>query len=199
MRTRTWLALLVLAVAWLALAGCAAEQKEPAPPAEEAAAPPPEPEPAPVVARATLQFTDSFPNASGTVTFTEIEGGVQVSAEIDYGGETRVGLHGIHLHADGDCSAEDFTSTGGHFNPTGVAHGAPDADEHHAGDFGNIEIGDDFKGTLELVSTMFGFEGETGVIGRGVILHAGEDDLTSQPTGAAGARDACGAVVLAGI
>ena len=41
--------------------------------------------------------------------------------------------------------------------------------------------------------------GEDSIIGRGVIVHAGEDDLTSQPTGAAGARIAQGVIGIAKI
>jgi Cu/Zn superoxide dismutase len=41
-------------------------------------------------------------------------------------------------------------------------------------------------------------EGPNTVVGRSVILHEGEDDLVSQPTGAAGGRIACGIVVLEG-
>ena len=118
-----------------------------------APAPAPEPEPEPRVATATLQFKDAYPDASGSVVFTETAGGVEISAQVMYGAEGHAGLHGIHLHEVGDCSAEDYTSAGGHFNPTTVDHGGPDAEVHHAGDFGNIEIGEDGSGSLELVST----------------------------------------------
>jgi Cu-Zn family superoxide dismutase len=37
-------------------------------------------------------------------------------------------------------------------------------------------------------------EGPYSVVGKGVILHVKEDDLVSQPTGAAGGRIACGVV-----
>ena len=194
MRLRTLLALLVIASSALFFAGCA--PKEEPPPAVETPPPPAEPEPEPRVAIASLQFKEAYPNASGSVVFTEVEGGVEVSAQVMYGAEGHAGLHGFHLHEIGDCSAPDYTSAGGHFNPTGVDHGGPGAAVHHGGDFGNISIGEDGSGSLTLTSTMLSFDGENTLVGRAVILHATEDDLTSQPTGAAGARDACGVVTL---
>jgi Cu-Zn family superoxide dismutase len=40
-------------------------------------------------------------------------------------------------------------------------------------------------------------DGPNTIIGRGVIVHAGADDLTSQPSGAAGPRVACGVIGVA--
>jgi Cu-Zn family superoxide dismutase len=34
------------------------------------------------------------------------------------------------------------------------------------------------------------------IVGKGIIVHAGADDFTSQPSGAAGARIGCGAIAL---
>jgi Cu-Zn family superoxide dismutase len=133
--------------------------------------------------------------ARGVVFFTQEGSEVVVEAEVE---GVEPGSLGIHLHELGDCSAPDFTSAGGHFNPTGVTHGAPTDPEHHAGDFGNIEIGEDGTGFLELTTTMLTVaEGPNTVVGRAVILHEKADDLTSQPTGAAGGRIACGVVELA--
>jgi len=171
---------------------------------EEAAAPDPAPAPEPEVmeevaatatAVAILQpRADS--EVSGTVTFTETADGVRVVADI---ARIAPGMHGLHLHALGDCSAEDFKSTGGHFNPTDAPHGAPTDEMRHAGDFGNIEIGEDGAGHLELTTTMLTVaDGPNTVLGRAVILHDGEDDLVSQPTGAAGGRIGCGVVMLEG-
>ena len=33
------------------------------------------------------------------------------------------------------------------------------------------------------------------ILGKAVIVHQGEDDLTSQPSGAAGARVSCGGII----
>jgi len=37
-------------------------------------------------------------------------------------------------------------------------------------------------------------EGPAGIIGRGLIVHAQPDDYSTQPTGNAGARVACGVI-----
>jgi Cu-Zn family superoxide dismutase len=129
---------------------------------------------------------------AGVVTFTEQPGGgVQVVARVQ---GAAPGTHGLHLHEGTSCDGPDFQSAGGHFNPTSVAHGGPAAAEHHAGDFGNIEIGADGTGNSDVTSTVLTLEGTNGAIGHAVILHEKADDLTTQPTGNAGGRVACGVV-----
>ena len=133
-------------------------------------------------------------SVGATVTFNEVEGGVWVVGEV-IGAEP--GSHGFHLHETGDCSSADFKSSGGHFNPTEVAHAGPEAIEHHAGDWGNLEVGEDGSGRLELTTSILTVgDGANSVVGRAVVLHGGTDDLTSQPSGAAGPRIACGVVEL---
>ncbi len=131
---------------------------------------------------------------SGVVTFTREGNGVRVEAHIN--GLTP-GDHGFHIHQYGDCSAADGTSAGGHYNPEGVAHGAPGDDVRHVGDLGNITANASGHGMINFVDTRLTFDGPNSIIGRGVILHGGADDLTSQPTGAAGPRVACGVIGIA--
>lgn len=130
----------------------------------------------------------------GEVTFAQIEDGVLIVAEAS--GLT-AGLHGFHIHETGDCSAPDATSAGGHFNPGGTPHGAPDASgsERHVGDLGNIEASIDGTARYERVDAVISLGGPNSIIGKAVIIHAGEDDYTSQPTGEAGGRLACGIIV----
>lgn len=181
---RSWILLVsVLLVTGLA-AGCSEE--------EAALAPAPEPETAPAPATASAVFASLDGAIRGTATFSEAEGGVEIHVEVE---GAPPGTHGFHVHDVGDCSAEDFTSAGGHFNPTGAPHAGPEDAERHAGDLGNIEIDDAGNGHLMLTSDLLTVaEGPNSVVGRAVILHADPDDLTSQPTGAAGARLACGVV-----
>ena len=107
------------------------------------------------------------------------------------------GDHGFHVHEYGDCSAPDGTSAGGHFNPDGQPHGAPTDTERHVGDLGNISADGMGMAHLEWTDTFLSFSGPHSIVGRGVIVHAGADDLTSQPTGNAGARVACGVIGIA--
>lgn len=168
-------------------AGCAKEEA-----AAPAPAPEPESEPAPAPASASVMFASLDGTIKGSADFTETDAGVEVHVSVE---GAPAGTHGFHIHETGDCSADDFTSAGGHFNPTGAPHGGPGDAERHAGDLGNIEIGDDGSGHLALTSDQITIAGSANsVVGRAVILHAGADDLTSQPTGAAGARLACGVI-----
>ncbi len=130
----------------------------------------------------------------GVVTFTKTASGVNVVADLE--GLTP-GSHGFHIHEFGDCSAPDGTSAGGHYNPAGMDHGGPADMDRHVGDLGNIVAEEDGTAHLELNDTMIKLNGEHSIIGRGIIVHAGEDDLTSQPTGAAGARVAAGVIGIA--
>ena len=133
-------------------------------------------------------------DVSGIVTFTKVGNLVKVVADIS---GLKPGKHGLHIHEYGDCSSDDGTSAGGHFNPDNVKHGAPNSSMSHVGDFGNIEADKDGKAHLEMTDSLLSFSGPHSIIGRGVIVHGGEDDLTSQPAGNAGPRVACGVIGIA--
>jgi superoxide dismutase, Cu-Zn family len=130
----------------------------------------------------------------GTVTFESVEHGIRVRADI-YG--LTPGRHGFHIHEYGDCSSDDGSSAGGHFNPGGMSHGAPDVEARHAGDMGNIEADKDGHATLDYVDHVMTFTGDRSILGHAVIVHEKGDDLKTQPTGNAGARVACGVIGVA--
>lgn len=130
---------------------------------------------------------------SGTVTFVEERGGIRVIADIR---DLTGGKHGFHIHEKGDCSAPDGTSAGGHFNPAGSPHAGPESEIRHVGDLGNLESTESNAAMLERFDAMLTFDGPNSILGKAVIIHAGEDDLSSQPTGAAGPRIACGVIQL---
>lgn len=185
-----WIVILGLVV----LVGCGGTQEEAAPAAEPEAAPEPVEMVASMTASVELQAREGM-TVTGRIGFEETEGaGLVVIAGTVAGAPE--GTHGLHIHEVGDCSAADFTSSGGHFNPGGVPHAGPMDAERHAGDLGNIEIGADGTGSIELSSDLITLAAgaESSIVGRAVILHEGADDLVSQPTGDAGGRIACGVI-----
>jgi Cu-Zn family superoxide dismutase len=194
---------LTLTLAALALSGLVACSKEkttevvetPAPAAATEAAPAPatSTNPAPPgagqSADVTLQSQDA--KVSGTVHFTSEANGVHVVADLK---GVKPGQHGFHLHEKGDCSTPDYKSAGGHFNPANASHACGPTDPRHAGDFGNITVDKDGNGHLDMTTTSLSFDGPNSVFGKAVILHVGEDDCKTQPTGNSGDRLACGVV-----
>lgn len=144
----------------------------------------------PKQARAVLNPTKGN-RAQGMVTFTQVDGGVSIVADIDY---LEPGKHGFHIHEFGDCSAADGSSAGGHFNPKNTKHGSPEALERHAGDLGNVAANAKGHAHYERIDRVITLEGPDTIIGRSVVVHANEDDYKSQPAGNAGGRIACGVI-----
>lgn len=125
---------------------------------------------------------------SGTVGFSDIPGGVRVTAQL--AGLTP-GEHGFHIHDVGDCSAPDATSAKGHYNPSGKAHGHYGHDERHGGDMPNLVA--NAQGEARLTADVKGLT-VAQITGRSVIVHADPDDYKSQPAGNSGKRVACGVI-----
>lgn len=133
--------------------------------------------------------------ASGTVTFNETDGKVTMTANIS--GLT-LGNHAIHIHTIGDCSADDGSSAGGHWNPTNVDHGKWGTAPFHIGDIGNIMADSNGIGTISRETDLWCINcaDETkNIIGKAIIIHEGSDDFSFQPSGASGARIGCGKII----
>ncbi|MBC2602464.1 superoxide dismutase family protein [Puniceicoccus vermicola] len=124
-------------------------------------------------------------DTSGTVYFAKSADGLKVWGTIK---GLSPGNHGFHVHQYGDITAADGTSAGGHFNPHHQPHAGPDAKHRHVGDLGNITANKDGVAEFSFIDTKLSIQGANSILGRGLIVHQGADDLTSQPTGAAGPR-----------
>lgn len=135
-------------------------------------------------------------SATGTIIFKEENGTVSMHAMIS--GLTP-GEHAIHIHEKSDCSAPDGTSTGGHWNPTNQPHGKWGTETgYHKGDIGNFTADAQGNGHVMFSTNEWciGCEDETkNIVGKGVIVHAGTDDFTTQPTGDAGGRVSCAGII----
>ncbi|MCY2688123.1 superoxide dismutase family protein [Salinimicrobium sp. TH3] len=136
-------------------------------------------------------------NVSGTITFIQENGEVTMTADL---AGLEEGMHAIHLHENADCSAEDGTSAGGHWNPTFEDHGEwGDAGGYHRGDIGNFDVNSSGEGSITFTTDEWciGCEDEKkNILNKSVIVHAGVDDFTSQPSGNAGARIGCAEIKL---
>ncbi len=91
-------------------------------------------------------------------------------------------------------------SAGPHFNPYGKTHGAPEDEERHVGDLGNLTAGEDGVAKFDFTDRLIKLNGPISIIGRTMVIHADQDDLgkggheLSKTTGNAGARLACGVI-----
>jgi len=173
---------------WLALCACGGSQEAAPPPATPAA----EAAPAEPASSKTLEVAfqpKSGSQLAGKATLTETPEGVKVALALE---GLPPGEHGAHVHEKGDCSAPDGASAGGHFNPAGNPHALPTGNPRHLGDLGNVTIGADGKGTLEIVATGANLkDGDpNSFAGRAIIVHEKQDD-GGQPTGNAGGRIGC--------
>jgi superoxide dismutase, Cu-Zn family len=146
-------------------------------------------------AKATFAATGLPDSGTPTGTIEIADDGTQATVQISINGATN-GYHGVHIHANGDCANNDAGfggAAGGHWNPTDAGHGFPTGATHHAGDLGNILVTNGTGATSVTTTTIKLTDGDPlNPVGKAVIFHQGTDDGTTQPTGDAGTRAACG-------
>jgi Cu-Zn family superoxide dismutase len=150
---------------------------------------------APVTQAVAVLSPASGSKARGTARFTQ--NGDAVAVVVDMEGLTPNQQHAIHVHEFGDCTAPDAASAGSHYNPEGLPHALPTADERHAGDLGNLQA--DAQGKTHYTITVRNCTvagAKNPILGRAVIVHAKPDD-GGQPVGNAGGRIACGVIGVA--
>lgn len=166
-----------------------------------ASAPPPKPAPPKPQHRIQHAMANMAPASaslvSGRLLIDAIDGGVRIHGEL--GGLGRNGVHAIHVHERGDCSAADGSAAGGHFNPGGVAHGRAGIVPHHLGDMDNLHANGEGVAHVDirLQGVTLGSGAPNDILGRAIIVHANPDDYASQPTGNAGPRVSCGVIEIA--
>ncbi len=123
---------------------------------------------------------------SGMVDFTQTPEGVKLVVNLK--GLSPNSVHAWHIHEFGDLSNPQGKATGGHYNPESHDHGLPPEAERHAGDLGNLKTDAQGNASSEIMVENISINGALNpILGRGVIIHADEDD-GGQPTGNAGDR-----------
>ncbi|MCH4892608.1 MULTISPECIES: superoxide dismutase family protein [unclassified Sphingomonas] len=126
---------------------------------------------------------------AGRVTATAAATGIEV--RVDARGLTP-GQHGIHVHTVGRCDAPDFTTAGGHWNPTARQHGSMNPAGPHSGDLPNLTVDAAGNGRVEFTLAGGTMDGLLDADGGAFVVHAGPDDLKTDPSGNSGGRVACG-------
>jgi superoxide dismutase, Cu-Zn family len=144
------------------------------------------------------ELKDKDGKTVGMASFRDAGNGVVVEVEVK--GLTP-GLHAVHVHTVGKCEGPAFTSAGGHFNPGQKKHGYKNPEGAHGGDMPNMLVAKDGTGRFEVLTDAMSLgSGPTSVFdadGSALVIHVGVDDYTTDPTGNAGDRAACGVITRA--
>lgn len=128
----------------------------------------------------------------GRATATEVAGGLRITIDAH---SLQPGTHGVHVHTTGRCDVPDFASAGGHWNPLGRKHGSMNPQGPHEGDLPNLVVGTDGRGAVGVTLPGATMAGLLDADGSAIVVHAGPDDLLTDPSGNSGARVACGVFV----
>ncbi|WP_299564299.1 superoxide dismutase family protein [uncultured Sulfitobacter sp.] len=146
--------------------------------------------PALQAAEVSADVTDRDGNRLGAVRVHDTPSGVAVATLTL--NSVPAGIHAVHLHETGDCSASDFKSAGGHVAGD-RAHGVMTEDGPHPGDMPNLTVKSDGVGEVEVFLPFLNVsEHLLDEDGAAFVIHEGVDDYESQPAGDAGERIACG-------
>jgi Cu-Zn family superoxide dismutase len=136
----------------------------------------------------------------GTVMFEEQ--GKYTIIDIQLKGLSKNGLHGFHIHEAGDLT-DKCESMCAHFNPYNKPHGGPGSKDRHVGDLGNLKSDKNGHVNIRMSDNMIKLKGRANIIGRGLIIHADEDDLglgtnaASKINGNSGKRLSCAIIGIA--
>ncbi len=142
-----------------------------------------------------VELKDGQGQSVGSASLSESMGMVHI--QLDLKG-LKPGEHALHVHGTAKCEGPAFTTAGGHFNPAGKKHGTMNAEGPHAGDMDNFTVAADgtAKGMVMAKGISLGSGANSVFTGGGtaLMIHAGPDDMKTDPAGAAGDRIACGVI-----
>lgn len=135
-------------------------------------------------AAAKIEGGSAVPKLVGEVQFFELPNSVLVTANIRGLPHSESGFFGFHIHEGYSCGGENFADTGGHYNPKDNPHPL------HSGDMPPLLL---CNGGAYLSFKTDRFRVKD-IIGKTVVIHSAPDDFTTQPSGNAGTKIACGLI-----
>jgi superoxide dismutase, Cu-Zn family len=142
---------------------------------------------------------DASGRVVGSAVFLQESDGVRILLDVK---GLAPGTKAVHIHAVGQCTPPSFESAGPHFNPTKAPHGSENRKGPHAGDLPNITVDHTGQGHLEVTNPRVNLKtGPSSLLdgsGSALVVHAGPDDMRTEPEGNSGARIACGVIVRGG-
>jgi Cu-Zn family superoxide dismutase len=147
------------------------------------------------VAQADLFSTaDSTKNIGNVKFFQEADGQIKMEMHLNIPERADSNV-AVHFHEHGDCGNKG-DNTHGHWNPTNETHGKWGSAHFHAGDIGNIMLDNTGHGMTTVTTNLWSVAdtAKNDIVGRGIIVHGGTDDYTTQPTGNSGPRIGCGVI-----
>lgn len=142
-------------------------------------------------ALAYIGGSPEYVSIKGTVGFYQSDHGVFVITQISglpIGDNCESPIFGFHIHEGESCrgNADDaFADTKMHYNPKGCPH------PYHAGDLPPLFGARGYAYSANLTDRFRVDE----IIGKTVVIHSSPDDFTSQPSGNAGKKIACGVIM----
>ncbi|MCM2531195.1 superoxide dismutase family protein [Neobacillus pocheonensis] len=142
-----------------------------------------------------VEMYNAVGDSLGKINLDEQASGVKIGVNLT---GLSPGIHAIHIHENGTCTAPDFKSAGNHFNPENKEHGLLNPKGAHAGDLPNIIIEDDGSVKADLMAPNVTLKnGKKSLFtkkGTSIVINQGKDDGMSQPAGNSGERIACGEI-----
>lgn len=141
---------------------------------------------------AKIKGSKEYSDIEGYVRFYQTRYGAIVISEISglksSDEENKSPIFAYHIHEGENCSGNNedaFADVGMHYNPSDYKH------PYHAGDLPPLFVGSDELSFSVVLTNRFNVQE---IIGRSIIIHSSVDDFTSQPSGNAGIKIACGEI-----
>jgi Cu-Zn family superoxide dismutase len=139
---------------------------------------------------AYINGSRDYPAIRGRAELYQEKDGVIVSTVVyglPYDRANPFRVHAYHIHEGESCTGtreDPFANTKSHYNPLNAPH------PYHKGDLPPLFSNYGFAKSSVFTSRFTLSE----IIGKTIIIHSDKDDFTTQPSGNAGAKIACGVI-----